>query len=303
MPNQDTILNTLPDSIETIVKVDTIIVKDTIVHTINDTISKTITTIDTVKQTIIQPAEESIQFVAHNTEQTIPFLLILGLMVLGAIIWVTFKLLSDYITPYLKAKYKIKRANLFVYRLKTITWSVYVLFCFYQLITSHLIIGVALTVFVALVGFNFWKDFFTGIYLKFSGNLNTNDKITINQLNGKVIKFNTRNIQIETVNDEILFIPYRQFLDNAVSKKISKGEMRSKKIILNLPQNYADNTVKHIEKLVFLCPWVYSHKPIKVFQIDDYSFEIVIYASDDFTFNKIREYLRNRVATTSSDEK
>ena len=297
MINTDsTILNQVADTtVQTFVKMDTVVVKDTVVHTVNDTITQTITDIDTVKQTITQPAEESIQFVAHNTDQTIPFLLILGLFVLGGIIWLTFKVLGDYITPFIKSKYKIKRANLFVYRLQMITWFAFALFCFYQLVSSHLIIGLALTVFVSLLGLNFWKDFFTGIYLKFSGNLNVNDKISINGLNGKVLKFNARNIQIETDNDEVVFIPYRQFLEAEVSKKLNKGEMRSKKITLTLDENHPNNTLKQIEKIVALCPWVYSHKPVKVTKTKSNTYEVTVYASDDFTFNKIQSYLFDKV--------
>ena len=292
-----TILNQMADStVQTFVKTDTVVVKDTVVHTVNDTITKTVTSIDTIKQTVTQPAEESIQFVAHNTDQTIPFLLILGLFVLGGIIWLIFKVLGDYITPFIKSKYKIKRADLFVYRLQMTTWFAFALFCFYQLVSSHLIIGLALTVFVSLLGLNFWKDFFTGIYLKFSGNLNVNDKISINGLNGKVLKFNTRNIQIETDNDEVVFIPYRQFLEAEVSKKLNKGEMRSKKITLTLDENHPNNTLKQIEKTVALCPWVYSHKPVKVTKIKPNTYEVTVYASDDFTFNKIQSYLFDKVS-------
>lgn len=297
MINQDsTILNQMVDTtLQAVVKIDTVILKDTVTHTVNDTIIKTVTNIDTIKQTVTQPADESIQFVAHNTDQTIPFLLILGLFVLGGIIWVSFKVLGDYITPFIKSKYKIKRANLFVYRLQMITWFAFALFCFYQLISSHFIIGLALTVFLSLLGLNFWKDFFAGIYLKFSGNLNINDKISINGSNGKVLKFNARNIQIETENDEVVFIPYRQFLEAEVSKKLNKGEMRSKKITLNLSENNPNNSLKQIEKMVTLCPWVYSHKPVKVTKTQPNTYEVTVYASDDFTFNKIQSYLIEKV--------
>ncbi len=292
MLNQDTILNQVADSVQTIIKIDTVVVKDTITHTVNDTVVKTITSIDTIKQTITQPAEESIQFVANNTNQTIPFLLILGLLLLGGIIWFTFIVLTDYITPFLKAKYKIKRANLFVYRLKITTWLVYVLFSFYQLISSHLIIGLSLVAFMALIGFNFWKDFFTGTLLKFSGNLNINDFISVDGLKGKLLKFNARNILIETDNDELMYIPYRRFLNNEVSKKLNKGEMRSKKITLQLQKEYPTNQLKQI---VMLCPWVNSHKPVKVTKVDATTYEIIVYASDDFTFNKIQEYLFQKI--------
>jgi hypothetical protein len=294
MLNKDTILTQATDSFQTIVKVDTIVLKDTITHTVNDTVTKIITNVDTLKQTVLKPVDDGIQFVAQHSEQTIPVLLIIGLLVLGGTIWLTFKILGDYITPFLKSKYNIKRAYLFVYRLQIITWFVYTLFCFYQLVSSSLTIGLVLTIFIAVIGFNFWKDFFAGVYLKFSGNLNTNDYISINRLKGKLLKFNARNIQIETENDEIMYVPYRQFLENEVSKKLNKGELRSKKIVLNLSDDNPNNNLSKIKQIVVLCPWVNSHKPIKVEKNNNNSFEVTVYASDDFTFNKIQTYLKEK---------
>lgn len=295
MLNQDTILSHLTDSVQTIIQTDTIVLNDTVMHTVNDTVTKTITNIDTVKQIINQPVGDSIQFLAKHSDQTIPALLILGLLMLGGIIWVTFKILGDYITPFLKSKYKIKRAYLFVYRLQVVTWLIFTLFCFYQIVSSQLIIGLVLTIFIALIGLNFWKDFFTGIYLKFSGNLNINDHISIRRLKGKLLKFNARNIQIETDNDEVLYIPYRQFLMNEVSKKLNKGETRSKKIVLNLREDYPNNKLSTVEQIVVLCPWVNSHKPIKVEKINQNVYEVTVFTSDDFTFNKIQAYLSEKL--------
>jgi len=295
MLNQDTILLQVTDSVHTIVKTDTVVLNDTVMCTVNDTVKKIITNIDTVKQIIKQPVEDSIQFLAKHSDQTISTLLILGLLVLGGIIWLTFKILGDYITPFLKSKYKIKRAYLFVYRLQVVTWLIFTLFCFYQLVSSQLIIGLVLTIFIALIGLNFWKDFFTGIYLKFSGNLNINDHISIRGLKGKLLKFNSRNIQIETDNDEVLYIPYRQFLKNEVSKKLNKGEARSKKIVLNLREDYPNNKLSTIEQIVILCPWVNSHKTIKVEKINQNIYEVTVFTSDDFTYNKIKEYLKEKI--------
>jgi hypothetical protein len=295
MLNQDTIITQVTNSFHTIVKIDTVVLKDTVTHTVNDTITKIITNVDTLKQTVIQPVDEGIQFVSQHSGQTIPILLILGLLILGVVIWLTFKILGDYITPFLKSKYNIKRAYLFVYRLQVITWFFFTLFCFYQLISSHLIIGLVLTIFVAVIGFNFWKDFFTGIYLKFSGNLNTNDYISIKGLKGKLLKFNVRNIQVETENDEVMYIPYRQFLENEVSKKLNKGELRSKKIELNLSDDNQNKNLNYIKQIVLLCPWVNSHKPVRVEKINRNTYIVTVYASDDITFNKIQGYLKEKI--------
>ena len=92
--------------------------------------------------------EDKIQFISHNYDQSIPLLLILGLIIIGVAIYAFYKLLTDYITPFLQSHYKIKRPLLLLYRLKISTWVAYMFFSFYQLISSHITIGISLVTFV-----------------------------------------------------------------------------------------------------------------------------------------------------------
>ncbi|MGV6862456.1 MAG: mechanosensitive ion channel domain-containing protein [Putridiphycobacter sp.] len=292
MTSLDTISNSKMDSISKVIEVDTVVLKDTIFQTLTDTVTQTVTSIDTVIKEVPQQ-NDSLQFVSENADRDIPFLLIFGLLFLAGVIFVTFKVLGDYVTPFLKSKYRIKRAFLFVYRLKIITWFLFTLFSFYQIVSSHLWIGISLTIFIILLGINFWKDFFVGIYHKFDGNMNIGDLISVGEVSGKIQKFNTRYIKLEADNDEVILLPYSQLLNQPISKKFGQGEVRSKKLLLSIDQGHPKNNLKNVQQVVYTCPWVYNHKPIKIIQLSDSQYEITVYASDAYTFNKIEQYLMN----------
>jgi len=287
MPKIDSIAtNAVIDSVQSVEKLQPIVIHDKI----NKTVEKS-----------VKPTEDAIQFVSHNIDNSIPALLILGLIVIGVGLFVAFKVLTNYIAPYLKSHYKIKRPYLMLYRIKTITWSVFTVFSFYQLVSSHILLGIGMTFFIALLGVYFWKDFFTGIYIKFEGRLGVNDIVSINNKKGKISQFYARNLELKNENDEVFIIPYHKLLESTVSKQLNKGEERSRIITVTIPKDSSYNTVKAIEKLLHHCPWIYSHKPSSVKKISETEFSISIYAADNFTFEKVEDFLKSHIKSNVQD--
>ena len=281
MPKLDSISTDLMiDSAEKVVSIQPTVIHDTIYETVEKSIT---------------PADDGIQFVSHNIDNSIPALLILGLIIIAIVLFVAFKILTDYITPFLKSHYKIKEPDLAVYRFKVIIWSTYTMFSFYQLISSHIIIGIALTVFIGLIGFNFWKDFFTGIYLKLENRIKVDDNISLNNIKGEITKMHTRNFELKTQNDEVYIIPYHKLLQSSVAKRLSKGEERSRTITLIVENNSNYNSIKAIENLLNICPWIYTHKPSIVKKMNNCEFSITIYVPDNFTFQKVEEFLLENI--------
>lgn len=255
---------------------------------IHDTIYKTI-------EKATEPTDDAIQFVSNNIDSSIPALLILGLIVITISLFVSFHILTNYIAPYLKSHYKINRPYLMLYRIKAMTWFVFTLFSFYQLVSSHIIIGFGITVFIGLLGINFWKDFFTGVYIKVEGRLRINDHVTIDHIKGKIVKFHARNLELNTQNDEVFSIPYHKLLESSVAKRLNKGEERSRTITISIPLNSEYNSIKAVEGILNICPWIYSHKPSSVKRLNGTDFSISIYAADNFTFQKVDEFLQEQL--------
>jgi small-conductance mechanosensitive channel len=219
-------------------------------------------------------------------------LTVIGIIVTAIILIVVFKLVDKYLKPILISTKKVKQPELLVFRIKSFTWLIFAIFCFYQIIIDSLAIGFSMVVFTALIGLFFWKDFFIGLFYKLEGKIKVNDFIEVNQVKGKVIKFNKRNIEISAENESIQFIPYRTLINATIAKKSNKNEIRSKKIIVEttLPHNVLD-----IEKVLLNCPWIYNHRPNAVSKIDDNKFEIRVYGTNNFTYNKIEDFLKENL--------
>jgi hypothetical protein len=287
MPNIDSISTILAvDSTLTSVSItpQPIVVRDTIYKIVEHTTNK---------------SENAIQFVSHNTQDSIPTYLFLGLGLIAVILFISFKVLKEYIAPLIEAKFKIRKPYLTIYRFKTLIWFLYVVFAFYQLITSHLIIGLSTVGFIALLGINLWKDFFAGIYLKLDGRIFINDNITINGINGKISKLHIRNLELKSDSDETISIPYHHFLNATVAKRLDKGEERSRTITLAVKNNSDYNSIKAIEGILTICPWIYSHKQSLVKRNlsneTTTEYAISIYVSDTVTLKKVEEFLETSI--------
>ncbi len=288
MPNLDTIsTRPLVDStLNSVIKpVEPLVIRDTIYKIIEHTTNKT---------------DDTIQFVSSNTDNSIPTLLIIGLGLIAILLFIGFKVLTQYIAPLIEAKFKIRKPYLTIYRFKTLIWFLYIVFAFYQLISSHLIIGLSTTIFIGLIGINLWKDFFAGIYLKLDGRIFIDDNITINNIKGKISKLHIRNLELKSDSDDIISVPYHLFLTHTVAKRLNKGEERSRTITLSVENKSDYNSIKAIESLLTICPWIYSHKQSFVKRMmtnsETTNYDISIYVSDSFTLKKVEEFLIEHIA-------
>ena len=243
---------------------------------------------DTIRITVPQ---ESITPIVVNSNYSFPLFMLLGLIGLAAFIFVVFYILQKYISPFLRTIYKFKYAKLYIYRLKIIAWFIYFIYCFYSILNSHLIIGSAITVFILLLGIFYWKDIFTGIYIKFEGKLKIDDDITFDTTNGIIIDFFDRGLQLKTDSDEIILIPYSRLFFTSISKKVDKGELRSRVILFSLPENNSSNSIRKIEDVLSICPWIYAHKPTIVERITETEFSISVFVNDDFSYQKVETFL------------
>mgnify|MGYP000515941916 CR=1 FL=1 len=287
MPNLDSIspILAVDSTLKSVsVPAEPIVIRDTIYKVVEHTTNK---------------SNDAIQFVSQNTDNSIPTYLFLGLGLIAIIIFVGFKVLTEYIAPLIESKFKIRKPYLTIYRFKTLIWFLFIVFSFYQLVSSHIVIGLSTAAFITLLGFNLWKDFFAGVYLKLDGRIFLNDNITINEIKGKISKLHIRNLELKTDSDEIISIPYHHFLNTTVAKRLNKGEERSRTITLTVENNSDYNSIKSIEGLLNICPWIYSHKQSLVKRnltqekTTDYS--ISIYVSDSFTLKKVEEFLEEHI--------
>ena len=141
------------------------------------------------------------------------------------------------------------------------------------------------------MGLFYWKDLFTGIYIKFEGKLKVEDEISFDNTNGVIIEFFDRGLQLKTDSDEIILIPYSKLFFTSIFKKVDKGELRSRIILFSLPENNSSNSIKKIEEVLSICPWIYAHKPTRVERVSETEFSISVFVNDDFSYQKVETFL------------
>lgn len=267
------------------VKIDSIPAIDSVI------VHKTIM-VDTVYNTVENKLPNK-SVIENINAEGIPFFTIVGLLITTIILFVVFKMIDKYLSPILESSKAIKRGKLFIFRIKCIVWFLFAVFAFYQIIVANLLVGILTTLFVAAIGLNFWKDFFVGLFYKLEGKLIVGDYITLGDIKGKIIKFNKRNIEVAAENESILFIPFRQLIDSPISKKSDKGDIRSRKIMITTTNDVVG--VNEIESLLQQCPWIYTHRPNTVTKLEKNQFEVRVFGTNNFTYNKIEAYLNDNL--------
>lgn len=234
---------------------------------------------------------QQLQLPIESFEKGISLLLLFGFFTLGAIIAVSFYILKKYFSPFIQTVYKIKHIRLYIYRLKIITWLGYLIFISYILLSREFYISLSIGLLLLFIGTFYWKDFFTGIVIKLEGKITKSDVVTFADKTGQIIVFFNRGVHLKTANDDIIFVPYNKLFFASISKKLDKGEMRSRNIQFSLPANNSSNNAEKIASILAICPWIYAHKDAKIERISDTEFSINVYVNDDFSYNKVEEFL------------
>lgn len=223
--------------------------------------------------------------------QYIPVGVFIGLALTAVAIYFVFKFISRFVLPYLKSKKGFTQVDIGFYRLKTFIWILFLFFVIYHLLSANWIIGVSMLVFATFFGAFLWKDILLGIVFKMENNYQVNDQITVKNLSGKIIELKGRGIDVLTENEEYIFIPYHLIQSDSIAKKPSKGELRRRKITIHVPIESKHNSLKGMELLLQNCPWVYAHNPNSVEQLDETSYEFIVYVYDNVAYKRIEDYL------------
>lgn len=200
----------------------------------------------------------------------IPFSMLLILGVIGVAIFVGFHLYRRLILPILLLKETGPAHQKSVDRLEIICWAIYFIVLIYNALMMSLAVTTILLVVISLAFFDFWKNYFAGIILKFSDKLQLGDVISVNELRGKVIAFGSRDLKIvSTIGEEIL-IPYQ-----LINTEVKIAQKRTPKILYKTfifeEAIGANLSAKDkLTKAVYANPWIIISRPVNIALEEDH---------------------------------
>ena len=194
----------------------------------------------------------------------IPFSMLLILAALGVIIFIGFNLYRRLILPMMLLKDSGKAHQKSFARTEIIVWMVYVIAVIYFALVKSLPVTMVLLALVVFAFFDFWKNYFAGIILKFGDKLQLGDSITVNDHSGKIVEFGNRAMKMMSDIGEEMLIPYRLVNSEVKIGQKSTPKTLLKTFVLENKGNKEMGMKQKIEKAIYNNPWIIISNPVNV---------------------------------------
>ncbi len=225
----------------------------------------------------------------------IPINSLLLLLIIAAILFSTFYLIKRYVLPYLSSRSQIKKRRIFIFRLETLLWSLFALFALYTFLLSSFWITTAVVVIIAAVGFNYFRNFFIGLFFRLEQKFIVGDPVRFEEYVGTIEGISSTSIQLKTDDEELVFLNYLNFNKSSLIKRQAKGRLMSQRISFSIEGLDVLQISEDIKRWILECPWAIVNERIIV-NISDEKVSVTAYAVDLESLEKVEEFLKKRLS-------
>ncbi len=218
---------------------------------------------------------------------SIPFSMVFILAVIGVLIFMGFRLYRRLILPIMLLKESGKAHQRSLDRVEIIIWGVYAVALVYQALVTSLPVTVVLLGLILFAFFDFWRNYFSGIVLKFSDKLQLGDAISLNGHTGSILEFGSRDLKIIGPEGEKMLIPYRLVNTEVKIGQKSLPEILYKTFVVELSANNPVGVRQKMEKALYSNPWIILSSPVSV-ALEDQRATLRFYVLNNDFFEKAK---------------
>jgi len=203
----------------------------------------------------------------------------------GFFLFFIFKLIKGYVFPLLTNKESSIKKNWL--RIQIVIWFLFSTAFFVALLKLNTYTTLTFLVIILGLGWNHWRNIFSGIVIKFNKELAIGETITTNFVTGTLSKIGFAETRLINSNGEIISIPNFK-LKNSVLKKISKLN-NSTSITIQ-----SSLTTQEIYNQALVCPYISGNNKIEVKAIENNQFVIKITLIDALYKDDVMFYFENQ---------
>lgn len=215
-------------------------------------------------------------------------LFLLGIV--GVLLLLGFSLYRKLILPRILLKENGQSHYEGLIQLEIVSWAIFVLAVIYYGLVKSLPVTLILLGLVLFAFFDFWRNYFTGISLKFGHKLQIGDSISVNGHSGRILAFGNRALKMINEEGEEMLMPY-----TLINKEVKIGQKSTPQILYkplvleNIPMGKKD-LKKNIEKAIFSNPWILISSPVHI-AIEKDQVLLNFYVLNNEFFEKARRQL------------
>ena len=221
----------------------------------------------------------------------------------GVVLFLMIRLLR-FLLPILLYKEKSRSILLKIFPVaELIFWLIYLswfVFLFFEADELYVFVVLAILLMVLFWISRFWvKDLIAGVIFRSSTRLKVGDLLHFEELKGTIKKFGNYSVELETQDNQTVFIPYGKLVDAVNIKSERTGQSSGHTFTLETDKSADLSEITGLLKATILAtPWVSAARmPVinLVSQTDDaYHFEITVYPIDKTFVGKIEKLVKEK---------
>jgi hypothetical protein len=171
----------------------------------------------------------------------------------------------------------------------------------------------AVGLFIILFVFTFWaawiglRDFIAGAIFKTNRNLKVNDTIKIDEFSGKIIKFTTNKLVLETESGKIIYLPYGILFGKPMVKSYPAETILSYTFRFEIPPDAKiQETTEKVHNDILNLPWASLKKEPQVKPMGEtasgFMLEATIFSMEKEYFSQIEKVIKGRYGISVAPE-
>ena len=219
------------------------------------------------------------------------------------VLFFTFRLIN-YVLPLIPFRRGIKKPVLkYLPVFELLVWLLFLIWAVQFFIKYHYwyAIGLFVIIFIILIWVSWFvlKDIIAGIIFRTSENFSVNESIVLKGYSGKIVKFKSRSLELETDSGEHINIPYNIVLSEVVSKSNPAEMIKGHTFKINLSKKSALlQSIENIKTDILNLPWISVKKVPSIKTVDEtneeFVLEITVYSLEKEYFVKIENFIKEK---------
>ena len=215
------------------------------------------------------------------------FYQLLYYVVFGVFLAIAFYVVNGYIIPLLK--HKQQQVLKYWQKIQIISWVLFYGLFFIALIKVNLLITLTFTIIALGIGWNFWRNIFSGIIIKFNNQYQLGEMISTDFVKGEIISINLSQSELMNEKGEIVIVPNSKLREAVLTHYYKKSNVQthSFKVVTS------SRTTETIYQLALNCPYISANQKIEILRGNGNEFTVNASIIDLSFSEKVEMYFSN----------
>jgi small-conductance mechanosensitive channel len=217
--------------------------------------------------------------------ENIPVSDIFKFLVTGLIIALAFNIINSYIIPFIKER---QAATIkWWQRIQITIWLLFVTLFYVRMLQANIIVTVILSVLLFGIGFDYWRNVFAGILIKFSNQFRAGDIISADFAQGQLSAIHLSQTKLINDKGELVVIPNAKIRTAVLKQLYKKNNVQTHSFKVQVA---TDQSVEDLHRLVLNCPYISANQEINVEKKSNEEYLVQVSVIDNSFVDKVNRY-------------